>query len=282
MELGTVYARLGSEVVVMEAADRILPGMDRDFAEPVQEAATELFDEIVTGTLVEAVSVSDDGVTVATKGAGGERRFDRVLVAIGRRPSSDELGLETLEVETDADGFIVVDEQRRTSAEGVFAAGDVTGGMGLAHEAMSEGKVAADVIAGQPAAYDVRAVPAVVYTHPQIAFCGLDESAAQAETTDVRIGRFPLRASGRALTMGGHADRGLVKLVCGPGGRILGGGIVGPHAESLIAEVALAIEMGATVRDVAQTVHPHPTLSECVSEAAESLLGQPTHFVARR
>ncbi len=207
--------------------------------------------------------------------------FDRVLVAIGRRPNSDELGLEAAKVRMTERGYIVVDEQRRTTNEQIFAVGDVAGGMLLAHEAMQEGKVAAEVIAGQLAAFDGRAIPAVVYTDPQVAWCGLTEQEANAQKRNISVARFPWNASGRAVSMG--VTDGFTKVVMDQESQqVLGVGMVGRHADALIAEGVLAVEMGAVAEDLALTIHPHPTLAETLGEAAEMLLGSTTHVFRRR
>lgn len=218
-------------------------------------------------------------VQVALRGEAklSDTVFDRVLVAIGRRPNSENLGLETTKVERNEQGYIIVDEQRRTADPHIFAIGDVAGGMLLAHEAMSEGKVAAEVIAGHPATFGARAIPAVVYTDPQIAWCGLTEQEAHAQGREVKVARFPWKASGRAVSMG--AADGFTKVIIDPESqRVLGVGIVGRHAEALVAEGVLAVEMGAVAQDLALTIHPHPTLSETIGEAAELLLGGATRF----
>jgi dihydrolipoamide dehydrogenase len=204
-----------------------------------------------------------------------------VLLAAGRRPNTDELALEEAGVETDEDGFVPVDAERRTNVASIFAIGDLTGGMQLAHKAMHEGKIAAEVIAGRPAAFDARAVPAVIYTDPQLAWCGLTEAQARAEGRSVEIARFPWRASGRALTM--SAADGLTKLILEPEtGRVLGLGAVGRGAEALVCEGMLAVEMGALAEDLALAVHPHPSLAETVGEAAERFFGMPTHLAPAR
>lgn len=281
LEMGTVYAALGTEVVLVELEDRLMPRTDPELVEPLERRLQEELAEIHPGTGVEEVEEMDEGLRVVLSGeAGGEVTVDRMLVAVGRVPRSDDLDLENTGVSLDDDGFVGVDAQRRTEDESIFAVGDVTGGMLLAHEAIREGKVAAEVAAGEPAAFDVRAVPAVVYTDPQIAWCGLTGPEAEADERDVEVVRFPWRASGRALSM--DAGEGLTKLLLEPEtGRVLGAGIVGRDAEALIAEAALAVEMGAVARDLAGTVHPHPTLSETLGEAAEMLLGGSTHLGAR-
>jgi dihydrolipoamide dehydrogenase len=207
------------------------------------------------------------------------QEFDRVLVAIGRRPNADSLGLENTKVETDNRGFILVDEQRRTADKKIFAIGDVVGGAMLAHKAMYEGKVAAEVIAGQPAGFDVTAIPAVVYTDPQLAWCGLTEEEARQNNVAVKISRFPWSASGRAVSMG--LSKGLTKIIIdAETERIRGVGIVGREAGEMISEGVLAVEMGALAQDLALSMHPHPTLSEAEEEAAEAFLGSSTHILS--
>jgi dihydrolipoamide dehydrogenase len=283
LELGSVYARLGSQVTVVEMLDSLLPGADADLVRLLSREVKNLFHAVHLNTKVTHLSEGDDQVTVTLEGDVDEpeQSFDRVLVAIGRRPNSEGVGLENTGVQLDNHGFVRVDEQRRTSDECIFAVGDLVGGSLLAHKAMHEGKVAAEVIAGNPAAYDVRCVPAVVYTDPQVAWCGLMEARAREQGRSVDVLTFPWGASGRAVTMG--ATTGLTKLVCdAETGRVLGVGIVGRGAESLIAEGALAVEMGALAEDLALTIHPHPTLPETISEAAEAFAGSPTHTLARR
>ena len=283
LELGSVYARLGSQVTVVEMLDSLLPGVDADLTRLLAREVKGLFHAIHLNTRVTDLAEKDDRVTVTLGGDVDEpaQSFDRVLVAIGRRPNWEEIGLENTDVELDDHGFVRVDEQRRTRDERIFAVGDLAGGLLLAHKAMREGKVAAEVIAGHPAAYDVRGVPAVVYTDPQVAWCGLMEAEAEEQGRSVRILTFPWGASGRAVTMG--ATTGLTKLVCDADtGRVLGAGIVGRGAENLIAEGVLAIEMGALAEDLALTIHPHPTLSETISEAAEAYTRSPTHTLARQ
>lgn len=281
LELGTVYARLGSRVTVVEREDRILPSADPDLVEPLAKHLEELFHDIQLETEVQDVTVLDDGVTVVL--SGEEETFHRVLVAVGREPVTDDLGLEETEVERDEEGFIVVNEERRTTDDRIFAVGDCNGGLGLAHEAMAEGKVAADVLAGEPSAWDVRAVPAVIYTEPQVAWCGLTEDQARREEIPVAVSHFPFSSSGRARTMGAVAIPGLLKLIAEEEtGRLLGMGVTGRQVESLVAEAALALELGASVRDLALTIHPHPTLSEALGEAAEVLLELPTHQARAR
>ncbi len=277
LEMGMVYATLGSRVTLVEMMDRLMVNADPDLVEPLAGRVEELFEGVHLQVGVEGLEESEDGVEVRFSGEGeppSETSFDRVLVAIGRRPNTADLGLDAADVEMDDNGFVVVGDTRRTSNARIYAAGDVTGGMMLAHEGMREGKVAAESIAGEPAAFDVRAIPAVVYTDPQIAWCGLTEQEVDDE---VKVVRFPWSASGRARSMG--ATTGFTKLLLEPEtGRVLGMGAVGRHAEALISEGVLAMEMGAVADDLALTVHPHPTLSETIGEAAELLHGSATHL----
>jgi dihydrolipoamide dehydrogenase len=250
--------------------------------DPLQRRLAGLFENIWLKTRVHSLKEDALGVSVRLEGeqAGPVQRFERVLVAIGRVPSTADLRLERTHVVLDAKGFVVVDAQQRTADSRIFAVGDVVGGMMLAHKASHEGKVAAEVIAGKASAFDARAIPAVVYTDPQIAWCGLTEEQARRENIPVKIQRFPWKFSGRAATMG--APEGLTKVVIDPEtGRILGVGITGRDTEGLIAEGVLAVEMGALAEDMAASIHPHPTLSETESEAAEMFLGRATHIMGK-
>jgi len=283
LELGTVYAALGSRVSLVELEDHLLLGVDRDLVEPLHRRLENIFETIRLQTKVASMQANDNGVDVILEGdvEKPEQRFDRVLVAIGRKASSQDIGLENTKVELDEKGFIKVDEQQRTADERIFAVGDVAGGLMLAHKATREGKVAAEVIAGEPSAFDVRAIPAVVYTDPQIAWCGLTEEQARKENIPIKVQRFPWKFSGRATTMG--APEGLTKIIIDPeAGRILGVGIVGRDTEGLISEGVLAIEMGALAEDMALSIHPHPTLSETEGEAAELYLGSSTHILSKK
>jgi dihydrolipoamide dehydrogenase len=282
LELGTVYAALGAQVSLVELTGSLLPGVDPDLVDPLHRRLTEVFTHIWLNTRVQELSEVDQSVSARLEGEGVDpgQRFDRVLVAIGRKPASAGLGLEHTGVKLDPKGFIRVDEHQRTTDERIFAVGDVVGGMMLAHKATREGKVAAEVIAGKPSAFDARAVPAVVYTEPQIAWCGLTEQQARLDHIPVTIQRFPWKFSGRATTMG--TPEGLTKIIADPEtGRILGVGLCGRDTEALISEAVLAIEMGALAEDMAAAIHPHPTLSETESEAAELFLGNATHILGR-
>jgi dihydrolipoamide dehydrogenase len=284
LELGTVYAALGSKVTVVELTDGLLPGVDRDLVRPLQARLTPLFQQILLGTKVVQLQEKGRGVRVTLEGpevADKEPTFDKVLVAVGRRPNSRDLGLENTRVQVDGRGFIQVDGQRRTADPDIFAIGDVAGEPMLAHKAHYDAKVAVEVIHGEPATFDARAIPAVVFTDPEIAWCGLTESEARQQKREVQVARFPWGASGRAATLA--RPDGLTKVLVDPETeRVLGVGIVGAGAGELIAEGVLAVEMGATARDLALAIHPHPTLSETVMEAAESLFGTATHLYRPR
>ncbi len=283
LELGTVYSALGSKVDMVELGEHLLPGVDRDLVEPLQRRLDNLFDNVRFQTKVTSLKEVDNGVEVLLEVEGNNKThyYDRVLVAIGRSPNSQELGLENTSVTCDEKGFVVVDDSQRTTDQRIFAVGDVTGGMMLAHKATKEGKIAAEVIGKQPSAFDNLAIPAIVYTSPQIAWCGLTAEQAKIENIPVKILKFPWKYSGRAATMG--ASEGLTKLLTDPEtGRILGMGIVGRHTEGLISEGVLAIEMGAVAEDMSLIIHPHPTLSETEGEAAELFLGSSTHLLSKK
>ena len=278
LELGTVYQALGSEVTVAEALPRLLNGVDPDLVKSLQQRLQRRFKAIRLNTKVDKLEAKKDGVatTLAAPDGATTELFDRVLVAVGRKPNTEQLGLEHTKVALSPQGFIQVDEQRRTAEPTIFAIGDAAGEPMLAHKASHEGLVAARVIAGRKAAFDA-AVPAVVFTDPEIAWCGLTEEVANASGRHVTIARFPWAASGRATTLG--RNDGVTKLVLdAESGRVLGVGICGIGAGELIAEGVLAIEMGAVAEDVASSIHPHPTLSETVMEAAETFHGQATHL----
>src|SRR6187401_241739 len=278
LELGTVYATLGSKVSVVEMTAGLLPGADRDLVQPLEKRLKALFSSIMLNTKVVKVAEEKDGIRVTFEGdvAEKEQLFDRVLVAIGRRPNSKVPGLETTRVKVDAKGFIETDPQRRTAEPSIFAIGDVAGEPMLAHKASHEARVAVEAIAGHKAVFEPQAIPAVVFTDPEIAWCGYTEAQAKEKGLDVDIAKFPWGASGRAISI----DRpdGLTKLIVEKKtGRILGVGLAGSGAGELISEGALAIEMGATAEDMKLVIHPHPTLSESVMESAEVFFGQSTH-----
>ncbi len=279
LELGTVYHALGAEVTVVEALPRLLNGVDSDLVRPLQQRLQKHFKALKLNTTVENLDLCADGVAATLTGSEGTETevFDRVLVAVGRRANTERLGLEHTRVAVSERGFVQVDRQMRTAEPSIFAIGDMVGEPLLAHKATHEGVVAARVIAGQNAVFDPAAIPAVIFTDPEIAWCGLMEEAAKASGRDVTITRFPWTASGRATTLG--RNEGLTKLVLdAESGRILGMGLCGVGAGELIAEGVLAVEMGAVAEDVAATIHPHPTLSETVMEAAELFHGQAIHL----
>jgi dihydrolipoamide dehydrogenase len=282
LELGSVYAALGSEVTVVEMLPQLLTGVDRDLVRFLQKGLTERFKAILLNTSVESAKAQKNGVKVTFQGQDQDEKpqtqlFDRVLVAVGRRPNTGDLGLEKAGVELDGDGFVRTDEQCRTTREGIFAIGDVAGQPMLAHKASYEARIAVEVIDGQNVVVDPAAIPAVVFTDPEIAWTGLTESAAKEKGMRVAVCRFPWAASGRALTLG-RSD-GVTKLIVDPDSeRLLGVGVVGPGAGELIAEATLALEMGANATDVGLTIHPHPTLSETFKEAAEVFHGTATHY----
>ena len=280
LEMGTVYAALGSKVTVVEMTDGILPGVDRDLARELFKRIDKMFDSLLLQTKVVGLKEYKDGIKVSLEGDNAENKeqyFDRVLISIGRKPNSQNLGLENIKVEADKLGFIKVDLQRRTGESSVFAIGDVAGEPMLAHKASHEGKVAVEAIAGKKTAFEPKAIPAVVFTDPEIAWCGLTETEAKESGRDVKILKFPWRASGRAITL--DRSDGLTKLIVdAKTGRILGLGVAGPRAGELIAEGVLAVEMAALASDLELSIHPHPTLSETVMEAAEMFEGQSTHY----
>ncbi|HTM25483.1 MAG TPA: dihydrolipoyl dehydrogenase [Vicinamibacterales bacterium] len=279
LELGSVYASLGSRVTVVEMTGGLLPGADRDLVNILARRIERVCEAVWLNTKVTGMKEAGDAIAVTFEGEGksGEQTFDRVLVSIGRRPNSRIPGLDRTRVQIDTRGFIVVDESRRTAEPGIYAIGDVAGEPMLAHKASHEGRTAVDAIAGdRNVVFDPAAIPAVVFTDPEIAWAGLTETEAEKRGVKVSIAKFPWGASGRAITLG-RTD-GLTKLIIHPeSDRVLGVGICGPGAGELIAEGVLAIEMGATARDMAMTIHPHPTLSETIMESAEVFFGQATH-----
>jgi dihydrolipoamide dehydrogenase len=283
LEMACVYDALGTRVSVVELTDTLIPECDRDLVAPLQKRIEARYECVMPGTEVTGMEPGDDGIEVSFKGEGApaSARFDRVLVAVGRRANGDQLDLEGSGVEADDRGVIAVDEHQRTNVPHIYAIGDITGPPMLAHRGSYQGIVGAENAAGEDVTYDARAVPSVAYTDPEIAWAGLTEAEAKERDIDYELGKVPWAASGRALATG--RSEGLTKVLTEPGtGRILGAGMVGPNAGELIAEVVLAIEMGAPATDVALTMHPHPTLSETVKIAAEAAAGIATDIYAPR
>jgi len=283
LELATVYAALGSEVTIVEALDRLMPGPDPELVRPLERMLAPRCAGIHLRTTVASAELRADGVRVAFEGEHPPARdcFDRVLVAVGRRPNGDRIGAEAAGLAVDARGFVPVDARMATNLPHVFAIGDVARAPLLAHKAMHEAKAAAEAACDLPVAFDARAIPAVAYTDPEVAWVGTTESEARAAGREVEVARFPWSASGRALGM--DRGEGLTKLVYAKQDkRLLGAGIVGAHAGELVAECALAIELGADLDDVALTVHPHPSLGETIGLAAEVGAGTITDLAPPR
>ncbi len=280
LELGSVYAALGARVTVVEMTAGLLPGADRDLVNILAKRLEKTLHAVLLNTKVAGMKEVKGGIQARLEGEGAapaEAVFEKVLVAVGRAPNSGGLGLENTKVEIDEKGFIKTDAQRRTAEDNIFAIGDVAGEPMLAHKATHEGRVAAEAIAGAKAAFEPAAIPAVVFTDPEIAWCGLTETAAKVEKIPVQVARFPWAASGRAQTLG-QSD-GVTKLVIDPETeRVLGVGICGSGAGELIAEGVLAVEMAAVAADVGLSIHPHPTLSETLMESADVFFGTSTHI----
>jgi dihydrolipoamide dehydrogenase len=282
LEMACVYAALGSEVTVVEMLPGLLPGADRDLVKPLHNRLEKSLAAIHLETKVAGMDPGSDSVEVRMEGKHeATETFDRVLISIGRRPNTEKLGLENTDVALDDRGFVKVDEQRRTDDENIWAIGDITGDPMLAHKASHEGKVAAEAIANEPAVFEPRGIPAVVFTDPEIAWVGLTQTQAREQEMEVEVATFPWAASGRAVSFG--RTEGLSKmLVDAQTRRVLGVGIVGVNAGDLISEAALALEMGCEVRDLAETIHPHPTLSETVMNVAEVQMGIATEIYKPR
>ncbi len=278
LELGSVYAALGTRVTVVEMLPGLLPGADRDLVLPLHKRLEKLFDAILLNTTVAAVKDEGNGIRATLKAQDGstqEKLFDRVLVSVGRKPNSEIPGLEKTKAVVGPKGFIQVNKQLQTADASIYAIGDVVGEPMLAHKAMHEGRTAVEAIAGHKVAFEPNAIPAVVFTDPEVAWAGLTESQAQNESREVKVAKFPWAASGRAVTL--DRPEGMTKLLIDPQTeRVLGVGIVGVGAGEMIAEGVLAIEMAALAKDVAMTIHPHPTLSETVMESAEVFFGTST------
>ncbi len=280
LEMGTVYAHLGSEVSVVEMTETLLPGADRDLVRPLQRRLNKLFDKrIFLNTQVGALGQKGDKIEVAFEGPGkfGVEAYDRVLVSVGRRPRSAGIGLENTQVEIDARGFVVCDNKQRTADPHILAIGDVAGEPMLAHKATHEGRIAVEALHGKSAAFDKIAIPAVVFTDPEIAWAGLTEVQAKQQGRTFEVCHYPWAASGRAQALG--ITDGLTKWLIDPEtDRVLGCGIVGSGAGELIAEAVLAIEMGCEIRDITESIHPHPTLSETLMNAGEVYFGTATEI----
>lgn len=274
LEMATVYAALGVEVSVVELLDQLMPGCDKDLLRPLVKRIRSRYGKIMTSTKVVGMVAKDDGIEVAFEGKDAPEKdtYGLVLVAVGRTPNGGKIAADKAGVTVDERGFIHVDKQMRTNVEHIFAIGDLVGQPMLAHKATHEAKVAAEVAAGEKRAFDARVIPSVAYTDPEVAWVGLTETEAKAQGVAFETGKFPWAASGRSLAL--NRDEGVTKLLFDPEtGRVIGAGIVGPNAGDLIAEVALAIEMGCDAEDIGLTIHPHPTLSETVAMAAEAFDG---------
>ncbi len=283
MELGTVYAAIGSEIVLVEALDTVLLGADSDLIRPVMRTAEKAFKEVRLNTKVLEIAASGKQAKVVME-VGGEKKeeiYDRVLVSVGRAPNSEELGIKNTKVITDEKGFIKVNSKKQTHDPSIYAIGDVAGGALLAHKASKEARIAVEAILNEPSDSEESIIPAVVFTDPEVAWAGLTEAEAQKKGIEIKVTRFSWAASGKALTH--DKTDGLTKLIIDPKTeRILGVGIVGVGAGELISEGVLAIKMGATAKDLAHTVHPHPTLSETLMEAAEVFYGTSSHTLPRK
>ncbi|MBW2291617.1 MAG: dihydrolipoyl dehydrogenase [Deltaproteobacteria bacterium] len=284
LELASVFHALGSKITVVELLDQLMTGADPDLVKPFQKIISGRYENIFTSTKVTSIEAREDGLHVSLEGADAPAHdvFDRVLVAVGRRPNGGEIAAEKAGVAVDERGFIAVDNQQRTNVPHIFAIGDVVGQPMLAHKATHEGKTAAEVIAGQKSAFEPLTIPSVAYTDPEVAWMGLTELEAKKQNIEIRKASFPWAASGRALAIG--RSEGVTKLLLDPTtSRLLGAGIVGPNAGELIAELVLALELGADAEDLALTIHPHPTLSETSAMAAEMAEGTITDlYVPRR
>jgi dihydrolipoamide dehydrogenase len=280
IELGTVFAKFGTQVTVLEGSDQILPGFEPDMPRLVERKLKKLGVTIHTKALAQGMEETENGVIVTAEVKGEQKQIEAeyVLVTVGRRPNTDELGIRDIGINMTDRGLIVIDKQGRTNIPNVYAIGDIVAGPALAHKASYEGKVAAEAIAGHPAEVDYKAIPAVVFCDPEIASVGINEKEAKEKGIDYVTGRFPFAANGRALSV--NAGEGYVKLIAEKGTNlVLGAQIVGPEASNIIAEIGLAIEMGATLEDIELTIHAHPTLGEVTMEAAELALGHPIHVM---
>jgi dihydrolipoamide dehydrogenase len=284
LEMACVYAALGSKVTVVELTGQLMPGADPDLVKPLHSRIAKRYENIYLETRVTQVDIADDALVARFEGANApaSARFDRVLVAVGRTPNGKSVGAQAAGVVVSDQGFIAVDQQMRSNVPHIFAIGDVVGQPMLAHKATHEGKVAAEVCAGMKSAFDARVIPSVAYTDPEVAWVGLTEAEARKAGVAYEVSRFPWVASGRA--MGNDRAEGFTKLLFDSSTkRLIGAGIIGTHAGDLIAECALAIEMGCEAADIALTIHPHPTLSESIAMAAEVFEGTITDlYIPRR
>ncbi len=285
IELGTALAKLGSQVTIVELMNQILPGIDPEIARYEMRALSKLGIKVYIESTVSDTKISNDSIEVTIKkvNTGEELRIntEKILVSVGRKPNSSGFGLENINVRLNEKGFIIVDKKMRTNIPNIYAVGDVTGPPYLAHKAFKEGLTAAEVIGGLPSEYDHKAIPQVIYSDPEIALVGLTEEEARKRGYEPVAGRFPFTASGRALTE--RSAEGFVKIIADKkSGVILGAQMIGPKVSELVSEIALAIEMSATIEDVSFTMHPHPTLSESIMEASEDALGKPIHVLKRR
>eukprot|EP01059_Diplonema_ambulator_P009152 TRINITY_DN18996_c0_g1_i2.p1 TRINITY_DN18996_c0_g1~~TRINITY_DN18996_c0_g1_i2.p1 ORF type:complete len:287 (+),score=-24.78 TRINITY_DN18996_c0_g1_i2:25-861(+) len=273
--MATVYSALGAQVSIVERSSQLIPGADADIVKPLLKRMQGKCVEVLLDTSVQKVEAKPDGLWVTFSGkvasAENPKRYDNILVAVGRRPHPERLGLDAAGVEIDASGFIAVNAQRQTSASHIYAIGDIVGNPMLAHKAAAEGHVAAEVIAGKKHSFDPRCIPSVAYTDPEIAWVGYTETEAKAEGIAYKASVFPWVASGKALAQA--RTEGLTKLLFNESNMVIGGAVVGTNAGDLIAEIGLAIEMGCDAEDLALTIHPHPTLSETFQRVAEMHLG---------
>ena len=283
LEMGSVYAALGSQVTIVEMMDRLLTGVDRDLVRPLQHRIKKQFEAILLSTKVGEIKQTESKIHVTLENESGTKQkgFDRVLVSVGRAPNTDRLGLENTNVKLNEKGFVVADSQQKTSDPNIYAIGDVIGGAMLAHKATHEAKIAVEVLDGKNSDFNNRVIPAVVFTDPEIAWAGLTETESQAQGRKISIAKFPWGASGRAQTLG--RGEGMTKLIIDPESeKIIGVGLTGAGAGELISEGVLAIETGTRAKDLALAIHPHPTLSETLMEAADVFYGTATHIYKRK
>ncbi len=283
LEMATVYHALGSEISVVELMNQIIPGCDKDLVMPLQKRIKKQYANIWLKTKVSAIEATEEGLKVSFEGdkAPESEVFDKVLVAVGRRPNGHKIAADKAGVNVDEAGFIAVDKQQRTNVPHIFAIGDIVGNPMLAHKAVYEGKIAAEVISGQKAAFDALTIPSVAYTDPEVAWMGLTENQAKEQGIEYDKGAFPWAANGRSLSLG--RNEGVTKILCDKEtGRVLGAGMVGPNAGEILAEAVLALEMGADAEDIGLTIHAHPTLSETIALASEMITGTITDLYVKK